>query len=460
MSEATSNAVRKPYWFDTVPERAICPSLRADLTCSLAIVGGGFTGLWTAIKARERFPEAKIVLVEGGRCGGAASGRNGGFCAPSISHGIGNALTRWPKEAQELVRLGRENLDGYQADLEILGMEVEFSRGGKLNLAEKPWQVEGLRESVEAFKRFGVECSFLTGDELKEKFNSPVYSAGLFEHNYALVNPMKMVEGLRRVASSLDIEIYENTSVTAMKRSGDGVHLVAGEGSIQARQVVLATNAAPSLLKRFRTAVIPIFDYALMTRPLSEGELGAIGWLGSHGIADSGNRFHYVRKTADNRILWGGYDAIYHFGSDRDEQHLKESEVFDRLAGNFARALPQIAGVDFTHAWGGIIDTSARTTMFSGLAWGGRLAYAMGFTGQGVSATRFAALTMLDLLQGKETERTRLSMLRSQPVLFPPEPFRWLGVRWAQRGLAKEDETGRRSFLNKTLDRFGVGFDS
>ena len=116
--------------------------------------------------------------------------------------------------------------------------------------------------------------------------------------------------------------------------------------------------------------------------------------------------------------------------------------------------------MELTHAWGGIIDTSARTTFFAGTAQGRRVAYAMGFTGQGVSASRFAALTMLDLLQGRETERTALQMLRRRPFPFPPEPFRWLGIRLAQHGLAREDATGRRSAFNRTLDRFGVGFDS
>lgn len=459
-AERLGHAARTPYWAETSGPQPDCPPLERDVRCDLAIVGGGFTGLWTALEARRRMPDARIVLVDAGRCGNAASGRNGGFCAPSISHGIGNAMQRWPQEAEALIRLGMSNLDAFEADLATYGMEVEFERSGKLTVAATPWQKEGLKAQQGLRRRFGSDSQFLEGDALRERLDSPVYTSGLFEPNYALLNPGKMVAELRRVAMLGGVDIHETTPVTAVQKRPDGVDLITPGGCISARHVVLATNAAPPLLRRLRSAVIPIFDYTIVTRPLDDAELAAVGWTGRYGIADSGNQFHYLRKTADNRILWGGFDAIYHFGSRRDEAFLTESESFARLADNFARALPPLAGVPLTHAWGGIIDTSARTTFFAGTAQDGRVAYAMGFTGQGVSASRFAALTMLDLLQGRETERTGLRMLRRRPFPFPPEPFRWLGIRMAQHGLAREDTTGRRSVFNRTLDRFGVGFDS
>ncbi len=458
--QSLSGTVRAPYWWDTVGSRESCPPLSGDVRCDLAIVGGGFTGLWTALEARRRRPQDRIVVIEAGSCGNAASGRNGGFCAPSISHGVGNALKRWPTEAEKLIRLGRSNLDMLETDLSAFGMEVEFERKGKLTVAEQPWQVEGLRSQAENYRRFGIDCEHLEGEALKRRLDSPVYVAGLYEPNYATLNPAKMVAELRRVALSQFVVIYENTPVTRFMNGSGGLELVTSGGVVRADRVVLATNAAPPLLARLRLATIPIFDYALVTRPLTPEEMRSIGWTDRHSIADCGNQFHYFRKTADNRILWGGYDAIYHFGSRRNEEDLRESSSLDRLAINFARAFPSLADVSFTHAWGGIIDTSARTTFFAGTAHAGRTAYAMGFTGQGVSASRFAALTMLDLLDDVETERTRLAMVRTAPFPFPPEPFRWLGVRWAQRGLADEDRTGRRSLLNKTLDVLGVGFDS
>lgn len=460
LAPALAGAALRPFWFDTVRPLPACPPLVRDIRADLAIVGAGFTGLWTAVQARRRDPQARILVLDAGRAGNAASGRNGGFCAPSISHGVGNALRRWPAEAETLIRLGRENLDGFARDVEELGLAIEFERAGKLSVAETPWQVEGLKAMAATYRRFGIACETLTGEALAARFRSPVYGVGLFEPNYALVNPVKTVAELRRVALAEGIEIHEDTPVTALRETARGIELIAPGGVARAARVVLATNAAPPLLRRLTPAVIPVFDYAIMTRPLSADEFAVIGWAARHSVADMGNQFHYIRKTADDRILWGGYDAVYHFGSARDPALLDRPETYNRLAGNFARALPRLAHVEFSHAWGGIIDTSARTTFFAGLACRGRLAYAMGFTGQGVSASRFAALALLDLLDGRETERTRLAMLRKYPFPFPPEPLRWLGVKWAQAGLAAEDRTGRRSLLNRALDTLGVGFDS
>ncbi|MDR5907769.1 FAD-dependent oxidoreductase [Franzmannia qiaohouensis] len=453
-------AIQTPYWAETVPPQPACPELAAESTCDFAVIGGGFTGLWCALKARERHPDASIVVLEASHCGNAASGRNGGFCAPSISHGVSNALARWPKEAATLVRLGRENLDELQEDLARYGIDAEFERHGKLNVAATPWQAEGLESMQAAYARFGIETTLLEGDALRERFDSPKYATGLFEPNYALVNPGKLVAGLRQACLEQGIAIHEHTPVTGLARTPQEVCLTTPQAQLRASRVAMATNAAVPLLKRLRMALIPIFDYTLVTEPLSDAQLSATGWQERHGIADTGNQFHYFRKTADNRILWGGFDAIYHYGSRQDEALLHRPESYARLEANFSDAFPSLADVGFSHAWGGIIDTSARTTCFAGTAFKGRLAYAMGFTGQGVSASRFAALAMLDMLDGRQTERTRLGMLRRFPVPFPPEPIRNGAVRLAQRDLAREDSTGHRSLFLKTLDRFGIGFDS
>ncbi|MFC3230150.1 NAD(P)/FAD-dependent oxidoreductase [Marinibaculum pumilum] len=455
-----SGAVRAPFWLDTVPETDAAPPLTDDIACDLAIIGGGFTGLWTALKARERSPDATIAVLEAMRCGAAASGRNGGFCAPSISHGVSNALARWPREAEILVRLGRENLDGLQEDLARYGIDCDFEREGKLNLAATPWQAEGLKAMQAAYARFGIGSSYLEGDTLDEKLRSPKYLAGLYEPDYALVNPGKLVAGLREACLGRGIALYEDTPVSSLDGTSSGVRLTTPQAVLSARQAVMATNAAVPLLKRFRMSIIPVFDYTLVTEPLSDEQSAALGWRGRYGIADSGNQFHYCRKTADNRILWGGFDAIYHYGSGRDRAFLHRPESYARLGAHFAEAFPALSEISFTHAWGGIIDTSARTTFFAGTALKGRLAYALGFTGQGVSASRFAALAMLDMLEGRRTERTGLRMLRRRAVPFPPEPLRSLAVRQVQRDLAQEDRTGARSLLLRTLDRLGIGFAS
>ncbi len=447
-----------PYWLDQPAVQG--SALGGEVRCDLAIVGGGFTGLWSALKARERFPDADIVLLEARTLGNAASGRNGGFCAPSISHGVSNAMARWPKEAETLIRLGRDNLDEMAQDIETLGLDCDFERSGKLNLAATPWQKDALRTMQAGYAKAGIVTDWLEGDALKARLDSPKYSAGLFEPDYALVHPGKLVGELARICRKRDVLLYEQTSVIGMSTAKGGVLLTTASGAVNAGQVILATNAAPPLLRRLRPMIVPIFDYSLMTEPLTQSQLADIGWQGRYGIADSGNQFQYSRKTADNRILWGGYDAVYHYGSRRDETLCDRPESFERLRANFFEAFPTLAGIEFSNAWGGVIDTSARLTFFAGSALQGRLAYALGFTGQGVTASRFAALTMLDLLQGTQTERTRLRMVRRRPVPFPPEPLRSMAIHWAQRDLAREDQTGKRSLFLRSLDRLGIGFGS
>ena len=449
-----------PYWRETVANPVTAWPLDGDIACDLAIVGGGFSGLWSALKARERMPGARIVVLEGGQLGNAASGRNGGFCAPSISHGVSNAVARWPGEAEALVRLGRENLDRLEADLDTYAIDAEFEREGKLNVAATPWQAEGLRDMHAAYASFGIETELLEGAELNARFDTPRYHTGLFEPNYALVNPAKLVDGLAKAATAQGVQIFEDTKVTGIAKAQDTVRLTTATGTITAAQAILATNAAVPLLRRVRPSIIPIFDYTLMSEPLTDAQLKDIGWQGRYGIADSGNQFHYFRKTADNRILWGGYDAVYHYGSGRGEELHHRDVTYTRIEANFRDAFPALGDIGFTHRWGGIIDTSARLTAFVGTAMGGRVAYAAGFSGQGVAATRFGAQTMLDRLQGLKTERTELKMLRSIAVPFPPEPLRSLGIKWAQRDLAREDATGHRSVFLKTLDRFNIGFGS
>jgi glycine/D-amino acid oxidase-like deaminating enzyme len=450
----------RPFWPDTTAPCDAAPTLNSSLRCDLAVVGGGFTGLWTALLSRQRWPTANIVLLEAGLCGAGASGRNGGFCAPSISHGVSNALKRWPQDAARLIRLGRENLDELAADLQRFSMQVEFEREGKLNLASQPWQVDGLRAMQRNYARFGIDCEWLEGPALRQRISSPLYSAALFEPNYALVNPSKLVSELRRLCIKEGIQLYEKSPVESLQKFQNRLLLKTPLGDVEADRIALATNIAPPLLKHLSSSVIPVYDYALVTEPLTQPQLESICWTGRHGITDSGNQFHYLRKTRDNRILWGGYDAIYHYGSRRDEALTQRPASFARLAEQFQAAFPPLRNVRFSHAWGGIIDTSARTTFFTGSEEQGRIAYALGFTGQGVSASRFAARSMIDLLAGERTERTELAMTSNKPFRFPVEPLRYLGVRLVQRSLAREDRNGQRDFILKACDALGIGFDS
>ncbi len=230
---------------------------------------------------------------------------------------------------------------------------------------------------------------------------------------------------------------------------------------MRARQVVLATNAFPPLLRRLRAWVVPVYDYALMTEPLTPEQRDAVGWRNRQGLADTGNQFHYYRITGDGRILFGGYDAVYHYGNRIAPALEQREQTFTALATHFFTTFPQLADVRFSHRWGGVIDTCTRFCPFFGTAYSGRLAYAAGYTGLGVGATRFGARVMLDLLDGADTPLTRLGLVRGKPLPFPPEPARAAGIQLTRWSLARADaRQGRRNVWLRTLDRFGLGFDS
>jgi glycine/D-amino acid oxidase-like deaminating enzyme len=199
----------------------------------------------------------------------------------------------------------------------------------------------------------------------------------------------------------------------------------------------------------------------LATEPLSPAQLESIGWSGRQGIGDSANLFHYYRLTRDNRIVWGGYDAVYHYGSRIRRDLEQRNTTHSLLAEHFFETFPQLSGLRFTHRWGGVIDTCTRFAAFYGTVYDGRVGYALGYTGLGVAATRFAADVVLDLLGGEPTERTRLRMVREKPLPFPPEPFRYAGVQATRWSLARADARGgRRNLWLRALDRAGLGFDS
>ena len=460
---ALAEAEPVPYWLEDPARPEPLPALVGAISCDLAVIGGGYSGLWTALRAKERDPELDVVLVEAGRVGGAASGRNGGFCAASITHGLGNGLERWPDEIAELERLGRANLDGIEKTVARYGIDCDFERTGEMNVATEPYQLEYLHEEASVAERLGQQPVLLDADAVRAEVGSPTYLGALWDRDGAvMVHPAKLAWGLRDACLSLGVRIYEGTPVKSVREDRDrSLRLRTPYGGITTDRVALGTGVFPPLLKRLKYFLVPVYDYALMTEPLSAAQMASIGWQNRQGIGDSANQFHYYRLTADNRILWGGYDAIYHYGNRIGAELEHRPETFALLARHFFETFPQLEGVRFTHSWGGVIDTCSRFCAFYGSGFGGRLAYAAGYTGLGVGATRFGADVMLDLLAGEETERTRLEMVRSKPLPFPPEPFRYVGIELTRRSLARADlNRGRRNLWLRALDRFGLGFDS
>jgi glycine/D-amino acid oxidase-like deaminating enzyme len=459
ISAALADSRLSPFWLDDLPDQASFPVHTGSKSVDLVVVGGGYTGLWTALQAKQRDPDTRVVILEAKSVGWAASGRNGGFCEASLTHGEVNGENRFPKELTQLNRLGHENLDEIETTVQQLGLDCDFERTGALAVALEDYQVEELRSSHD-----GKTEIFFDAEAMRAELNSPTYLGGLWStSDTAMVHPAKLARELARACVEAGVEIFENSPVTGLDselRSGP-VSVITRNGFVAADRVALATNAFPSILKRYRLHTVPVYDYVLMTEPLTTAQLASLGWKNRQGVSDTGNQFHYYRLSADNRILWGGYDAIYHYGGRIRPGYDDRTETFEKIARHFFVTFPQLEGVKFTHRWAGVIDTSSRFCAFFGRARQGRVSYAAGFTGLGVGATRFAANVMLDHLAGVDTERTSLQMVRSMPMPFPPEPATYAGVQASRWALNRADHNeGTRNLLLKTLDAVGLGFDS
>jgi glycine/D-amino acid oxidase-like deaminating enzyme len=457
-----SDALPEPYWLTQPGAPAPAGPLDGADTADLAVVGAGYSGLWTALLAKERDPRRDVVVVEAGTAGWAASGRNGGFCSASITHGFDNGLSRFPDEMDTLERLGRANLDEIEATVARYAIDCDFARTGELNVATAGWQLRELTASHAAAAARVLDVRLLDREEVRAEVDSPTYLGGLWDRTgCAMLDPARLVWGLRRACLDLGGRLYENTPIQRITATGAGLRLHTRRGQVTAGRVALATGAHGTLLRRLRHYLVPVYDYALMTEPLSADRLASIGWRHRQGVGDAGNQFHYYRLTADNRILWGGYDAVYYNGGRITPEHDQREQTFGVLADHFATTFPQLTGLRFTHKWGGVIDACSRFSGFFGTAHGGRLAYAAGYTGLGVGATRFGARVMLDLLGGRPTELTGLKMVRSKPLPFPPEPVRTGVIQLTRWSIARADRNeGRRNLWLRTLDRVGLGFDS
>jgi glycine/D-amino acid oxidase-like deaminating enzyme len=457
---ALDDAVHQPFWLDNRDRPLPRETLDRPIHADLLVVGAGFSGLWTAYEAIRRHPEWAIVVIDGARVGHAASGRNGGFVSSSLTHGIANGMARWPQEMRTLEAMGRENLEHIGEVIAQEGIECDFQRSGEIDVAVDPYQVETLHDMVNEAAELGTHLEFLDAEQVRARLHSPTYLGGVYDaHGVAMVDPARMAWGLAAACEHRGVVIYERTPIRSLTRTGAAVLAGTDRGRVRAARVALATSAYPPLMKRLAHYIVPVYDSVLMTEPLSAQQRATIGWQQREGFSDVGNQFHYYRISAEGRILWGGYDASYY--GDMGPHRENNREAFGRLSEHFFQTFPQLQGIRFTHAWAGAIDTCSRFSAFWGSAFGGKVAYSLGFTGLGVGASRFGALVMLDLLEGHNSERMGLEMVRTKPIPFPPRPLRDVGVGITRWSINRADERqGRRNLWLRTLDRVGLGFDS
>jgi glycine/D-amino acid oxidase-like deaminating enzyme len=430
----------------------------------VAIVGAGFTGLWTAIALTDTEPTLRVAVLEAETVAFGASGRNGGFCEASLTHGLANGIRHFPDELERLEREGIENLQGLIAFIREHGIECDLEETGTLSLADQPYQVEEFRAWVDEAAEYGEELVFLDREAIQAEIHSPIWQAGLYQPpgRDVILDPAKLVRGLARVCEERGIAIHEHTGVRAVERQAGGVKVtIEGGATLLADHVVVATSAYSGWLRRLESQFVPVYDYVLVSEPLTPEQRASIGWARRQGMSDANNQFHYFRLTADDRILWGGYDAVYYRNNGVGPEFDRRPATFQKLEGHFRRAFPQLAELRFPYRWGGAIDTTSRFTVTFGQAMGGRLTYALGYTGLGVGASRWAGGVVRDFILRPDSDLLSLRFVRSRPFPFPPEPLRSLAVNAVRHELDRADRNGgRRGLLLRMLDAIGIGFDS
>ncbi len=423
-----------------------CPPLGRDVKADVVIVGGGFTGLWTAYFLSERHPHLKVVVLEQDICGGGPSGRNGGFASG------------WWDELDGLLKLhGRDAAvracRAVQASIAAIGefcrqheVDAWFRHSGYVFAATSPHHEAICEELVRLAAEVGApeEIRPLSPAEVRARCDSPAFRGGALMRDGASVQPAFLARGLRRVLLERGVAIHENTTVTDLQ-PGPPARAVTAGGSVTAPQAVMAVNAWATGWPRTRRHLVAWSSYIVLTAPAPD-LLREIGWTGGELISDLRTSVRYFRTTADGRIAFGG-------GGGRARSTIGDTFTHDtravaEAAEGLRRIFPRLAEVPIEDAWGGPIDVSATHLPVFGTLPPGNLHYALGYTGNGVAPSHLAGEVLADLATGSDTDRVRLPMVNRQPLLFPVQPFRSIGAALVRRAIIAKDtaeEQGRRA---------------
>ncbi len=462
--EALSESKYCPLWHDQEGRPEPLPALSENADCELLIVGGGFTGLWAALQAKERKPDADIILIEKTVIADGASGRNGGFLNSSLAHGETNTDHHFPGEADRLYELGEQNIIELLETLERYNIDVRYEKVGETSVATNPGSVASLRASYEKEKAAGEDVVWFDQEAMREQVNSPTYLAGLWYragHN-GIVDPARLCWGLKKVILEQGVRIFEHTTLDKVAPLGrNRMQAICDGGIIQSDKVLMATNGFYNKIRQVRRAIVPVWDYQLATEPLTDEQLESIGWHKTrHALSNDANMFHYYRMTQDNRITWGGGGAVrYYFNRGTGPECADIPERFEQLSREFFETFPQLKGVKFSHRWSGIIATSTRFCMVPGVTYNGRVAWTVGYTGLGVGASRFGARIGIELLGYKPSDILDMKFVSKQPMAWVPEPMRWIGVKITHNALVRADaNNGKRGLWLRMLDMLNMGF--
>lgn len=457
------------YWLATRQANPSRPQA-VDARCDVAIIGGGLTGLWTALFLKELSPRTEVVLLEANTLAYGASGRNAGMLSETIDHSHALAIQHFgEQEARRLALLGQKNVDEMVAWLAKNRIDCEMELTGRLMVALTDGQLAECSRTVATAERLGVtNHRMLTAKETRARLDSPLYLGGVHVAGGGILNPVKLVEGLRCEAERLGVRVFEKTKVESIRRQAHGVAvhsapctLHPAPSVLHAARVVLATNAYshhlfPRLLRRF----IPLYDYILVSDPVPPAQLATIGWEGREGVTDGRTFFNYYRLTRDNRILWGTSEATYYRGNEVSPARDHSPAHYQSLRESFARHFPRFGPIGFPFAWGGPIAATTRMTPFFGSLENGRVVYGLGYTGHGLGTTRLAGQVLAHLALERPSDLTKLPLVTHRPFPYPPEPFRGRAVQAVTQALRRVDQGKPPSPLLRILQALGIGFSS
>jgi glycine/D-amino acid oxidase-like deaminating enzyme len=413
----------------------------------VVIIGGGYTGLWTAYFVTERDPAARVAVLERDICGGGPSGRNGGFV-----HGWWDQLPRLielfgPDRGLEVARAADEAVDGVRTFGERHGVDTWFTRSGYLRVSASPAQDGDGWAAIDACRRIDEEGQLVLLDpaQVQARCASPAFRAGVLMPNAATVQPARLARGLRRVLLERGVTIHEGSAATSL-RVGARVEVRTADARLTADHAVLALNAWAAGWPGHRSSLVAWGSYIALTEPAPDA-LERMGWTGGEAIADSRFTVHYFRTTPDGRVAFGAGVGPAGFGGRVGAAFERDGRSVERVVAGLRRLLPGLDGVGVREAWGGPIDVSSDRLPLIGSTHGGRVHHAHGYSGNGVGPAHLAGRVLAARITGADASIARLAIADRRVRAFPPEPMRYVGARIVREALIRRDEladVGRR----------------
>lgn len=430
------------YWLETCDDD-LTPRAPLDgsVDVDVAILGGGFSGLWTAYYLLQRDPSLKVAVLEQEICGFGASGRNGGWCTSGFPLGIRWLAKRFGSErAREVQFAMYDTVDEVGRVAAAEGMSIDYAKGGSMRVARGPEQLPAIESGYQTYLEFGLEdqIQYLDADATAEHVQIAGALASTYSKNTAVIHPAKLARGLARAVERHGGVIFEQTAVTGYT-TGAYPALHTDRGHARAKTVVLAGEGYLSQLPQTRRRILPAYSLITLTEPLRDADWQQIGWEARECISAPRFAVDYLSKTADGRILFGGRGAPYHFGSGIRDEYDRHDPTVVGLQDNVRAWFPMLKDVHFTHAWGGPLGWPRDYVPTIGYSAKEGLATAYGYTGVGVATANLSGRILADLITRTDSATARLPITNLRSRDWEPEPLRFLGVRYVQSAFKRLD---------------------